>query len=29
VAQGSLTRRATDAAWELATGWMRPLLKKL
>ena len=29
VAQGSLTRRATDAAWELATGWIRPLFKSL
>lgn len=28
VAQGSLTRRATDAAWELATGWMRRLFSK-
>lgn len=27
VAQGGLTRRATDAAWELATGWMRRLFK--
>ena len=28
VPQGSLTRRATDAAWELATGWMRRLFNK-
>lgn len=28
VAEGSLTRRASDAAWELATGWMRRLFKK-
>lgn len=27
VAEGSLTRRATDAAWELSTGWMRRLFK--
>lgn len=28
VPQGSLTRRATDAAWELATGWIRRLFSK-
>jgi D-alanyl-D-alanine carboxypeptidase (penicillin-binding protein 5/6) len=28
VEQGSLTRRATDAAWELATGWVGGLLGK-
>lgn len=27
VAEGALTRRAADAAWELATGWMRRLFK--